>query len=569
MEGTKIKFSGNGNGDGIGYMVGKSSEIPVFKEPKVEDEKMEPSKERMEMINSSFAKIFSKEANKDVHITVAKDGIERKKGMDLFLTLGLYDTGMLSKLKVMFNAASSKIEDLSEENIDSSIKKFFIENVDSLKGSDDMKKAIKAMCNNYSESSSESKVDAQEVDEELKKDIESLHDNFCDLAIELENKNNADRDSGLYSEGAIGFFNEEAKKIDALILEINGRVNSEGEILEFSNEIRDFFNNHIEKIKKMEKEYDENKKKFKKVKSTDATISEKKEYTILSLKKHVENITKGLIKKIEDADAEMLAPLDSFIGKFKVIDKGNLSDQDTKLFESYCAYGIREIEKVWNEKVQIRNEKNDKNKATAINFRKAAGLIERPDLSMGEFEKKYGTGNLVEVADTDAYHRLLNYADIIEGHHVDGLKNDEIEKFWNNYQSFVDYVVQINDPENTEKLIVIDGKTFSVSKDLKEVEISDNVDAEKENAEKERIFGIALGLAREFKTGLVDAVKGSEEWEKRRKKYQESFLEGEVVAFMDQLIEQEKIVAENEKDDFIEKILSELFAGKGERKIEN
>ncbi|EKE20071.1 MAG: hypothetical protein ACD_8C00057G0022 [uncultured bacterium] len=530
----------------------------------VEDEKMEPDKERMEMINSSFAKIFDKDANKDVHIMVSKDGKESKRGMGSYLTTGLFDIGMLSKLKVMFIAASGKDEDLNEENIDSSIKKFFIENVDTLEGSNDMKRAIKAMC----------EKDSMD-DEKLEEETNALWDELTAMSEEFEETIKEDTSAIFPTDETRSFFLEAKMKAEQLIGEINGRVAINGEeasISEYNEEVLNFFRSQVEKFKKFQVEYNKNKQKFAKAEVVSGVVvgSEKKDKTILSLKKHIENITKGEIKRIGEADTATLAPLDSFLKKLQVIKKGDLSEEDTVLFENYCAYGIREVEKAWNEKTQERKKAGE--------FRKAAVLVKHSDLSTEEFTdevlKKYTTKRLVEIADFDISHRLLNYADVIEGHHVDSLGEDEVSEFWNNYQSFVDYVAQINDPKNPEKLIVIDGKTYSIDKELKEVEVGESAviedgSIENKKSEKERVFGIALGLAQEFMNKLTTVLEGGDDWKKLRKKYQESFLEGQVVAFVDELIEQEKIVSEDEKESFVEKILNELLVAKGENKIES
>ncbi|KKQ45520.1 MAG: hypothetical protein US63_C0015G0006 [Candidatus Moranbacteria bacterium GW2011_GWC2_37_8] len=87
---------------------------------------------------------------------------------------------------------------------------------------------------------------------------------------------------------------------------------------------------------------------------------------------------------------------------------------------------------------------------------------------------------------------------------------------------------------------------------IQDVELEQELKNEKEN------FKTALEMASEFRNGLAEKLKGNANWGKRRSEYQESFIEGEVVAFLDELIEQEKIVADIRKEAFIADILKEI-----------
>jgi hypothetical protein len=82
---------------------------------------------------------------------------------------------------------------------------------------------------------------------------------------------------------------------------------------------------------------------------------------------------------------------------------------------------------------------------------------------------------------------------------------------------------------------------------------------EKKEKDLNEIFELSLELAKNFKDKLAESLQENEEFKKFRREYQESFMEGQIVAFLDELLEQENIVANEDREAFVKKVLEGLI----------
>lgn len=72
------------------------------------------------------------------------------------------------------------------------------------------------------------------------------------------------------------------------------------------------------------------------------------------------------------------------------------------------------------------------------------------------------------------------------------------------------------------------------------------------------VFDIALELVRDHQSNLTEKLQGNEEWENLQKEQQDDFLFSSSISFLEQMLEQNKIVADDKKEEFIKKVLGEL-----------
>lgn len=105
---------------------------------------------------------------------------------------------------------------------------------------------------------------------------------------------------------------------------------------------------------------------------------------------------------------------------------------------------------------------------------------------------------------------------------------------------------------------------------LSQIEEHQDHQVEGELKPEQEIFETAVVMAREVMDEILDAYTGKEYWENRKKKYQDAFLKVELAAFLDDLIDQEKMISDDEKENFIVKVLREIFDKKeDETKVED
>lgn len=146
-----------------------------------------------EIIENSFANVFSKENNEDVRIKSQKDYGKIKKVGTLLRNALLFDGGALDLLKELFIQEYGNKDDLKESDVDAYVKRFCLSNLNNIScESADTKLAIEAVCNKGNEVVA---VEEEKVDEKLKKDIDDTWNKICDLADGLNNQTNIDRKS--------------------------------------------------------------------------------------------------------------------------------------------------------------------------------------------------------------------------------------------------------------------------------------------------------------------------------------------------------------------------------------
>lgn len=152
------------------------------------------------------------------------------------------------------------------------------------------------------------------------------------------------------------------------------------------------------------------------------------------------------------------------------------------------------------EDIQKEEEKNE-NVIIAEQFRRAARLVEKSSLSKEEFEKQYATRLGFEIEGGDLEKKLLRYADIIEGHHEDTVSREEQEDFWNDFTQLKEFVEKMNEPEYSKKMLVIEGRTYVVNKDVEKVETA-------EDAERDRRISDLMTLVAKVRNHVHYIDKG-------------------------------------------------------------
>ncbi|KKQ53626.1 MAG: hypothetical protein US70_C0001G0030 [Parcubacteria group bacterium GW2011_GWD2_38_11] len=528
-----------------------------------------------EIIENSFVNVFSKENNEDVRIESQKDHGKIKKVGTLLRNALLFDGGALDLLKKLFIQEYGNDDNLKESEVDAYIKRFCLSNLNNIAcESADTKLAIEAVCNKDNNAVA---VEEEKVDEELKKEINDTWNKICDLADGLNKQTNIDWESGQYVEDSVAFFKEEADKVNALIDEINGRVKSDGSISEYSDEVLSFFQSHIEKLAQLQDEYEKNKEQFKRVES------KKDKQNFENCKKLVVNIfdiAKDEIGKTQFA--VNLKDKQHYLENFDQIKTEDLSEEESKEFEGLVAGAKKEISKILEKrkkdlsetekkkkpvvkkvetKVDVEKNENieDENSKIASEFRNAARNIIEKHLSVERFEKEFGISLVDKLASgDDMVKKLMEYADLIEFEHTDAASREQHKDFWDSLAFYQEFVGKINDPNYPKRLVVIEGKTYMVDRNFKPDAVVEGKTEEKNEKDPNEVFELSLELAKDFRDKLVILLRGNEEYKKLRTEYQESFLEGQVVAFLDELLEQEKVVADDKKEVFIKKVLTEL-----------
>jgi hypothetical protein len=185
--------------------------------------------------------------------------------------------------------------------------------------------------------------------------------------------------------------------------------------------------------------------------------------------------------------------------------------------------------------------------AWVADVEKALGKIKR--MEMADAERLYGD-KIIRVADNLEYDEVLR--DILKDSsniHVDSLAEPEKAIFENTMK----YVKALNNDEID--IIVVNGKTYKYNKHESVKTENTPEDIEKR---KEKIFEIALEGAREYRKKLLENLKENVEWKKMRKQYQDKFLEGQIVVFLDELFEKQTVITKAEKEEFVEKIVQEM-----------
>lgn len=123
------------------------------------------------------------------------------------------------------------------------------------------------------------------------------------------------------------------------------------------------------------------------------------------------------------------------------------------------------------------------------------------------------------------------------------------------FAKFEKLIRQINEKNDEKRFVVYNDKTYEINGvSEKNQEVADD-GYDIENRES---FGIILDLAHDFRDKLVGALTQDDEWRKYRKEYQENFIAGELKSFLGELLEQESIAIDKEKEFFIKKVLKSL-----------
>ncbi|KKP98170.1 MAG: hypothetical protein UR99_C0002G0004 [Candidatus Moranbacteria bacterium GW2011_GWD2_36_12] len=446
--------------------------VAAIEQPTVENPvaDIETGNEKIrEIIENSFTRVFAVENNRDVRIFSQKKDKETTIGA--YLKNGFNEIGLIYKLKEKFFAAYGKNEDVNNENVDNLVKNFCLNNVDEFNGSEDMKTAIKAVCNK------DAAVEEEKVDEELKKDINNTWNKICDLADGLNKQANIDWESGQYIEDSVSFFKEEADKINALIYEINGRVKSDGSISEYSDEVLSFFQSHIEKLKQLQEEYETNKEQFKKVET------KKDKQNFENCKKLIVNIFDIAKDDIEKTQfAVNLKGEEYYWENFDQIKTDELSEEDLKEFEGLVAGAKKEISKILSNKKEYFNKQDEKAKKDVeakenerkkelekkIKERFADAIEKIVDVSHADFETKYTTLTTGKEFEGDYREKIKEYLTLSPKFLFDAVDAHSLEErtAWEQINQTVDGIL---DENNDKQVIVVDGKkTYVIRKVEKE-----------------------------------------------------------------------------------------------------
>lgn len=391
---------------------GKITKVPltvIEDEPTVEPEVLKNTKsveineKKAEIIKNVFLKIFSTEENRGVEIFSQKKGYETPIGT--YLRTAFYDKGALDRLMNMFKEQSKEDVDLNGGDINDRIKKFCLENLDSVNPTVDTKTAIEAVCNKMEpvdqivEHLKKSSVSSIETvgpkklskREQDIREREALSLKAFDAIFDLEKLTSSEADDEKKKTAIV--FGIAKKELEGMTREFTAdrKIKKEMSLNEVEKEMREFF---LEKSDELQ--ISPNAKKLvnfacENVSSVDTSNADilsagKREKSINQLKEQVLNVTDRTIKKIKVADVENLAPLSFFTASLQTIKRGTLSEKDSILFEESCAYGIREIEKVWLE----RKQENKKNvEIESAEARKILGNVIRDELKKKIEEKGF------------------------------------------------------------------------------------------------------------------------------------------------------------------------------------
>ncbi len=142
----------------------------------------------------------------------------------------------------------------------------------------------------------------------------------------------------------------------------------------------------------------------------------------------------------------------------------------------------------------------------------------------------------------------------------------QLQKIWRKNKEIFEI---INTKYKDSKLVVFEGKTYVINNaEISPQENMTGADAETEsenkpertgkNLENPEVLKVVVDMARSFQTKLDAAMEEEESWKKRRPEHQKNFLEGELVAFLDELFEKESLTERGNHDKFIEIIKKEL-----------
>ncbi|NTW27068.1 MAG: hypothetical protein HGA36_01965 [Candidatus Moranbacteria bacterium] len=432
-----------------------------------------------ELIEKSFANVFSKDANKGVTIFSHKKDRETKIGN--YLNNAFFPGNILFLLQEMFLEQHGDDADLSADNITERVKEFCLENMENVKSnSDEMKSAITAVCNKGKLQENVTAEKAEEIDEKLKSDIDSAWDGVCDAFEELGKKNNADRDSGLYLKESIDFFNEEAAKIQALSAEVNGRIKPDGSIAKYDANVLDFFNKHLEKISKLQTEYEQNKAKLRK------PVLEKTGPNLENCKKLAANIfdiTKQNIKKTYFASN--LKTKEEYLQEFDEIRTDGLSQTDLEIFQALKLEAEKELSKILEKRIKDLDEgqkelsaaeiealdqqkKNELEKEIKDKFEKAIEKISH--INQSEFDFEYDSFAVIKKLDYDYTEKIREYLEASHEFlfdHIDAHSSEE-QDAWNKLNVAMNTILS---DVNTKEIIVVDDKvTYVVDRSITKVE---------------------------------------------------------------------------------------------------
>lgn len=216
----------------------------------------------------------------------------------------------------------------------------------------------------------------------------------------------------------------------------------------------------------------------------------------------------------------------------------------------------QEIEARETQEEQEKNEHAVELQKLKERFEKAIEKVEYV-FSFAEFDEKYAELTTGGEMEGDIREKMREYMELSPKFLFEAVDahSDKEKEEWAEINATVNILL---DENNDRELVVVedaDGEktTYVV---IKKIE-SEKKNANENKKEKEE-FDIALELAQNFRSKLVEVLQQDQGWGKRRKKYQDSFLEGEVVAFLDELLEQQKLVEDEQKEIFIKNVLAGL-----------
>lgn len=543
------------------------------------ENKVEKNKE---MIEESFSQVFSIDNNRDVRIFSEKKDKETTIGT--YLTTGFYDSGALHELRKMFVEKYGDATDLNEDKMSELVKDFCLENLDKVTCPVDTRTAIEAVCNKGKAQEPQLPAAAEKIDEKLMNDLRNTEIEFRKYFSEFELK-----ESDFFEKDEIGVEREKegvdryafiTEKWEELVKRYDDKKERTPELLAEFILCQDALKKLEADVAVWRKEKIENDELLKKTEplaiatepaGKDVRTKKEKEEGRLNYRlermAYAFEIWKSNIEELSVEKGDELKPLSYYTKKAASPKKAGIVGEYLEKLNAEIENTENKIKEIWKAK------KSEFTKAEKIG-KKETERVESHEVApwVGEFEKaisKIKTMTMDEAVEKYEVSQNLDaaagdYAKVLNGF-LQAHEHDSHDKFADiegiSFENAKKAVVKVNAADCDFDLVVINGNTYKFKKEkalISAVDAAVENDGDNQETERKEIFNATLEMTRNFRDHLAEAFGQDDGWKKYRKEHQDNILKGEVVAFLDELLEQENIVAEDEKENFIENILGEM-----------